>query len=109
MVYICQSPCFRKNTDKANLEGEKIPKLHTYFSIQFRDTCMLLKRYYNIGKDVIHPYGNVRFTSSNSVIVSFTSTREVSFQPPSKKELIGLCVHYYFAQNMVVDKYYKIL
>ena len=48
---------------------------------------MLLQRYYNIGKGVIQPYGNVRFTSSNSVIVSFTSTSEVSFQPPSKKRV----------------------
>ena len=82
-----------KNTSKANLEGEKIPELHMYLSIQFRDTYMLLQRYYNIGKGVIQPYGNVRFTSSNNVIVSVTSTSEASFQPPSKKELIGLCVH----------------
>ena len=46
---------------------------------------MLLQRYYNIGNGVIQLYGNVRFTSSNNVIVPFTSTREVNFQPPSKK------------------------
>ena len=82
-----------KNTSKANLEGEKIPELHTYLSIQFRDTYMLLQRYYNIGKGVMQSYGNVRFTFSNNVIVSITSTSEASFQPPSKKEFIGLCVH----------------
>ena len=96
-----------KNTSKANLEGEKIPELHMYLSIQFRDTYMLLQRYYNIGKGVIQPYGNVRFTSSNNVIVPFTSTSK--FSTPIQKELIGICVHYYFAQNMVVDKYSKIL
>ena len=70
---------------------------------------MLLQRYYNIGKGVIQLYGNVRFISSNNVIVPFTSTCKVSFQPPAKKELIGLCVYYYFSQNMVVNKYLKIL
>ena len=58
-----------------------------YHSIQFRDTYMLLQRYYNIGTGVIQPYGNVRFTSSNNVIAPFTSTSEVSFQPPSKKSV----------------------
>ena len=53
--------------------------------------------YHNIGKGVIQLYGNVRFISSNNVIVPFTSTCKVSFQPPAKKELIGLCVHYYFS------------
>ena len=43
-----------KNANKTNLEGEKIPKLHTYLSIQFRDIYMLLQRYYNIGKGVVH-------------------------------------------------------
>ena len=75
------------NTDKTNLESEEIPKLHMYHSIPFRDTCMLLQMYYNIGKCVIQPYGNVRFTSSNNVIVPFTSTSEVSFQPLSKKRV----------------------
>ena len=46
---------------------------------------MLLQGYYNIGNDVIQLYGNARFTFSNNVIVPFTSTSEVSFQPPSKK------------------------
>ena len=73
------------NKEKTDLEGEKIPELHMYHSIPYRDKYMLLQRYYNIGKGVIQPYGNVRFTSSNNVIVPFTSTSEVSFQPPSKK------------------------
>ena len=41
------------NTDITNLEGEKMPKLYTYLSIQFRDTYMLLQKYYNIAKGVI--------------------------------------------------------
>ena len=98
-----------RNTDKTNLGGEKIPKWHMYHSKPFRDTFMLLQRYYNIGNGVIQLYVNVRFTCSNNVIVPFTSTSEVSFQPPHKKELIGLCVRCYSAQNMVVDKYSKTL
>ena len=82
-----EAPVLEKNADKTNLEGEKIPKLHMYLSIQFRDTCMLLQRYYNIRKAGIQPYGNVRFTSSNNVVVSFTSTSEVTFQPLSKKRV----------------------
>ena len=73
-----KDPVLEKDTDKTNHEGEKIPKLHTYLSIQFRDTYMLLRRYYNIGKGVIQPYGNVKYTSSNNVIVSFTSTSKIS-------------------------------
>ena len=84
---------------KTNLEGKKILNLHMYHSIEFKRTYMLLQRYYNIGKGVILLYGNVKITSSNNVIVPFTSTFEVSFQHPSKKELIGLCVNYYFSQN----------
>ena len=64
-----------------------MPKLHTYLSVQFRDKYMLLQRYYNIGKGVIQPYGDVRFTSSNNVIVPFTSTSEIGFQPPSKRRV----------------------
>ena len=75
------------NADRTNLEGKKIPKMHMYHSIQFRDTYMLLQRYCNIGKAVIQPYGNVRFTFSNNAVVPFTSTSEVSFQPPSKKRV----------------------
>ena len=48
---------------------------------------MLWQSYYNIGKGIIQPYGNVRFTSSNNVIVPFTSTSEESFQHPSKKRV----------------------
>ena len=80
-----KAPVLEKNTDKTNLEGEKILKLHMYLSIQFRDIYMLLQRYYNIGKGVIQPYDNVRFSSSNNVIVSFTSSSEGSSQPLSKK------------------------
>ena len=86
-LHNAKAPVLEINTDKTNLEGEKIPKLHTYLSIQFRDTYILLQRYYNIGKGVIQPYGNVRFTSSNNVIVPFTSTSEIGFQPPSKRRV----------------------
>ena len=68
------------NTEKTNLDVENIPKLHIYHSIQFRVTYMLLQRYYNIGKRVIQPYGNVRFTSPNNVIVTFTSTSKLIFK-----------------------------
>ena len=98
MVYIMPKPLLWILT-KTNLEGKKILNLHMYHSIEFKETYMLLQRYYNIGKGVILLYGNVKITSSNNVIVPFTSTFEVSFQHPSKKELIGLCVHYYFSQN----------
>ena len=61
---------------KINLEEEKTPKLHMYYSIQFKNAYMLLQRYYSIGKHVIQLYDNVRFSSSNNVIVPFTSTCE---------------------------------
>ena len=55
---------------------ELTPKLHMYHSIQFKDTYMLLQRYYSIGKCVIQLYVYVRFTFSNNVIFPFTSTCE---------------------------------
>ena len=109
VVYIMLKPVLEINTDQTNLGGEKIPEWHMYHSKPFRDTFMLLQRYCNIGNGVIQLYVNVRFTCSNNVILPFTSTSEVSFQPPHTKELIGLCVHCYFAQNMAVDKYSKTL
>ena len=53
-LHNAKAPVSEKNTDKTNLEGEKISKLHTYLSIQFIDIYMLLQRYYDIRKGVVH-------------------------------------------------------
>ena len=49
-LHNAKAPVLKINTDITNLEGEK---LYTYLSIQFRDTYMLLQKYYNIAKGVI--------------------------------------------------------
>ena len=102
-----KAPVIEINTDKRNLTGEKIPKFHMYHSIQLRDTYILLERYYNIGKGVIRPCGNVRFTSSNNVIVPFTSTSEVSLQPPSKKRVDRFLCTLLFCTEYVCGQVFK--